>query len=308
VSIMSTKLKNFKYLFKIPSLVLWLLIAILTFLLPDVIIIYRYIEANFGGSFAGKIPFFLVIVSGTGYIACLLLMKKSLKNLFYLLPCVVIVWFIFTFQENPNKHIHIPEYVLLAWLVYAALSRDYRGSGILILVFVCTSMLGLVDELEQGIHPGRFYGLSDMLVNTSSALIGVFTILGLRRHSASDWNWIVQLRTCKEYLGFIFLGLTCVGVSMVYLFQVQANEGISANVFPEWLLVWNIFLLINAPLIMYMYRSVWQNNQGEKSILQDPISRQNLLSVRLWLYSMIIILFYMHLLIAYTIITGTIFK
>jgi len=305
---MMTILKNCRSLLKIPSLVLWLLIAILTFLLPNVIIIYRYIEANFGGAFAGKIPFFLVIVSGTGYIACLLLMKKSLKNLLYLVPCVAIIWFIFTFQENPNKHIHIPEYVLLAWLVYAALYRDYRGSGIFILVFVCTSMLGLVDELEQGIHPGRFYGLSDMLVNTSSALIGVFTILGLRKHSASDWNWIVQLRTCKGYLGFIFQGLACVGVSMMYLFHVQANEGISVNVFPGWLLVWNVFLLINAPLIMYMYRNVWQNNQGVNSILHDPIRRNNLLPVRLWLYPMIIILFYMHLLIVYAIITGTIFK
>ncbi len=169
---------------------LWGLIAVYTFLIPDAIILYRFIATKFGIVFVGKIPLFLVLILGIAYVIYMRISNASLKNLAYMLPCAIIVIIIFMVESNPNKRIHIPEYVVLAWLVYAALSREYQGKGIFILIFVCTSMLGVVDELEQGIHPGRFYGLSDMMVNSASALIGVFTILGLTVRKTTGWEWI----------------------------------------------------------------------------------------------------------------------
>ena len=65
-------------------------------------------------------------------------------------------------EANPNKHIHIPEYILMTWLVFEALRRDYKGGGIFLLVFILSSLPGILDEVLQGLHPGRSYGWQDM--------------------------------------------------------------------------------------------------------------------------------------------------
>ena len=148
------------------KVILWVLVACYTFILPDAIIVYRDIVGFFGQDAAGKVPVLIVVIVGIAYVITVLLSQKSLKNLLYLIPCGVITFLIMILVSNPNKHIHIPEYILMTWLLFAVLSKDYKGKGIFILIFIYASMLGVVDELEQGINPARFYGLSDMLVIT----------------------------------------------------------------------------------------------------------------------------------------------
>ena len=183
------------------KVILWGLVAFYTFILPDFRLVYNAIVGSFGQDVAGKVPIIIVLAVGIAYVIAVLLTHKSLKNLLFLLPCGVIAFLIMTLVSNPNKHIHIPEYVLMTWLLYAVLSRDYTGKGIFILIFFYASILGVVDELEQGIHPARFYGLSDMLVNSASAMIGVFTIMGLKKVKASGWAWMSRLKELKAYYG-----------------------------------------------------------------------------------------------------------
>ncbi len=185
----------------------WGLIVIYTFILPSAILIYRKLESSIGQEATGKIPFYGVILIGTAYTLYGFLKNSSFTHLLYLIPCAIIAYIIIKYEPNPNKHIHIPEYVLMAWLLYAALSKDYYGKGIFILIFICGSMLGVVDELEQGLHPKRFYGWSDMAVNSSSTLIGIFTILGLTRRAATNWEWKKYLRGLRSLLGLILFGM-----------------------------------------------------------------------------------------------------
>jgi hypothetical protein len=230
----------------------------------------------------------------------------SLKNLAYLIPSAIIVLIIFSSVSNPNKHIHIPEYVLLSWLLYAVISRDYQGKGILILVFICTSMLGVVDELEQGIHPGRFYGLSDMLVNSASAMIGVFTIMGLRKVKANNWNWINHLKDFKGFLWLILFGLIGVILMCTYLFSVQAQDGIFRGIYPEWLLAWNVLYLVVTPCFVFFFRRTsqigHQNLEDNSNVIPKNIT------VQLWIFPVLTILFYMQLLLVYVSISGVNFK
>ena len=152
-------------------------------------------------------------------------------------------------EPNPNKHIHIPQYVVMTWLLLAALSRDYKGKGLLLLIFICASLLGVVDELEQGIHPARFYGWSDMLVNSSSAVIGVLTILGLKPPKEGDWSWKGYLKEHKALIGLGVFGLIGAGLMCYFLFRVQAAE-VFRGVYPIWLLVWNWAYLILAVILV----------------------------------------------------------
>ncbi len=277
---------------------LWVLIALYVFLIPNAIVVYRYIESRYGLVFAGKIPFVIIILFGLGYIAYLRQAHINWKNSLYLLPCAVIVAVILNLEENPNKHIHIPEYVLLAWLLYAALSRDYRGKGLFILIFLCASLLGVVDELEQGIHPGRTYGWSDMLVNTSSALIGVFTILGLTRRGSepSGWGWTGDLKAYSGLLFVILSGLTGAVLMCVNLFAVQAAGGVFRGIYPPWLLAWNVLFVISTPLFIHTHK---------KTIaVEHPQSA----TAKMWVYPALAIVYYMHFLLVFVAITGLAFK
>ena len=55
-------------------------------------------------------------------------------------------------------------------------------------------MLGIVDEILQGIHPQRTYGWKDMIIDTVSGFIGVLMLVGFKKTSRGDWTWIRQLQ------------------------------------------------------------------------------------------------------------------
>ena len=288
------------------KILLWALVAVYTFILPDAIIVYRAIEAAYGKVAAGKIPLIIVVIVGIAYGAAVVFSHKSLKNLLFLIPSGVIAFLIIKLVDNPNKHIHIPEYVLMAWLLYTVLSKDHKGKGIFILIFIYGTMLGVVDEMEQGINPARFYGLPDMMVNSSSVLIGVFTLMGLKKVIATDWSWAAQLKEFKALVGLDLFGFTGVAITCAYLFQVQAS-GKFWGVYPEWLVLWNIlYLLLAAATALYqgVFRKKGQTTESERgSAVVD-----NVKTARLWTLPLLVILFYMHSLAIYVAASGVKFN
>jgi len=284
------------------KVVLWVLVAFYAFMLPDAIIVYRAIVGAFGQAAAGKVPLIIVVIVGIAYALAVVLSQENLKNLLFLVPSAIISFLIMRLVDNPNKHIHIPEYVLMAWLLFAVLSKDYKGKGLFILIFVYATLLGVVDELEQGINPARFYGLPDMMVNSSSALIGVFTIMGLKNFIATDWAWVSHLKEYKALIGLGAFGFTGMVIMCAYLFQVQAS-GKFWGVYPQWLLIWNILYLILA-LVIAIYQSVrHKNRQVAKDKKDSPIAL-DARTARLWIVPLLVILFYMHSLVIYVALSG----
>jgi hypothetical protein len=286
---------------------LWVLVAVYTFMLPDAIIIYRNIVGFFGQDAAGKVPLIMVIAAAIAFGIANLLSHKSWKNLLYLIPCALIAYLIMTQVSNPNKHIHIPEYVIMTWLLYAALSKDYKGKGIFILIFIIASMLGVVDEIEQGIHPARFYGLSDMAVNCASALIGVFTLMGLKKVSAGNWEWTRGLKEFKTQLWLSLLGITSGVITCAYLFQVQAS-GDFWSAYPKWLYGWNVLFLIIAPLMIFLRLKPLKKNTSIKNIEQAEPFPMEAATTGLWVYPILTILFYINALVIYIPIAGATFN
>jgi hypothetical protein len=280
-----------------PRVALWALVAVYTYLLPDARIVYNAIAAAFGQTAAGRVPFVIVIVVAVAYAAAVLVSQKSWRNLLFLVPCGVIAFAIMRLVDNPNKHIHIPEYILMTWLLYAVLSRDYKGRGLFILIFVYASLLGVVDELEQGINPIRFYGASDMLVNSASALIGVFTIMGLMKPAAADWAWTSRLLDFKIFLGLGLFGSIGAALQCTWLFQVQA-AGKFWGVYPGWLLVWNYIYVLLVPAVAFYRGALPQNLAGTGEAI-DPALPPEAVTARLWIIPLVVILLYMHVLAVY---------
>ena len=89
----------------------WLLIAVYTYILPNFRVIYEAILNTYGIEVVGKVPLAIVAAFGAAYVLSVLRTRKDLKNLLYLLPAALISFTIMRLEPNPNKHIHIPQYV-----------------------------------------------------------------------------------------------------------------------------------------------------------------------------------------------------
>jgi len=282
----------------------WGVIVVYTFLLPDAILIYRKIVDLFGRTTAGKVPLMAAVVLGGLYALIVFRQKKDWKNLLYLIPCGLITLAIFTLEPNPNKHIHIPEYVLMAWLLYWVLSKDLKGGQNLVLVFLYASLLGVTDELQQGVHPGRFYGASDMLVNASSALIGVFTILGLTRQGKSDWRWLRAIKRMKGLTWLAGIGMILVFLMCFHLFRVQADDEFW-GIYPTWLWVGNVIFLLLTFIGLIRYYAFLHQEEKRKAGKQVAA---NAAEARLWVVPLLVILSYMQVLVVYLSIFRVEFK
>ena len=266
---------------------LWAFVACYTLTLPHVILIYNAIVKHLSYNIARKTPVVILIVMGIAYVLTALVLKKGPQALKMLFPCILIVYTIIYLEPNPNKHIHIPEYIVMAWILFEVLSLDYKGKGIFGLVFVCAALLGIVDEILQGILPDRHYGWQDMVVNSSSAIIGIFTLAGLRTVPTGNWAWIKCFKQLKATLVVLLCGTVGVVLTCVYLFDVQANLTFR-GVYPSWLFVWNgLFMLIG--LVVFFHRVLFYRPlQPEEGQVPNPIDHAA--TARLWTICPLVIL------------------
>ena len=86
-----------------------------------------------------------------------------------------------TDPQYPAKRIHIAEYVVVAWLVYRGLGRRLGGPRRALAALLIAALLGVHDELIQGLHPDRSFGLRDMVANGFGAAAGVLVALAVTR-------------------------------------------------------------------------------------------------------------------------------
>jgi VanZ family protein len=276
----------------------WALVAVYTIVLPHAIMVYKAIEKGFSAEFAGKVPLAIIILSGLAYLVFGFSAKKGTRCLGFTIPCAMIVYIIVSLEPNPNKHIHIPEYVLMSWLLFEAISIDYRGKGILLLVVICSSMLGIVDELEQGIYQNRFYGWTDMVINSASSVIGVLALMGVRDCAVGDWGWRGHLRHIRVSLGILLFGAIGAVFMCVYLFHVKEVKGFW-GVYPIWLLVWNcLYLTLGSATLLSRWHHLSKRARGQ----QDQEAME--VTAHLWVVCPLAILLLMHALVVLTRLTG----
>jgi hypothetical protein len=287
--------------------ILWSLVGAYTIALPHAIFVYYSIVRHFSSDVAGKIPILIIISFGVAYAFLCFLIKRDIRFLGFIVPCAIIVYIVIFFESNPNKYIHIPEYMLMSWLIFDALSIDYKGKGILILVFICSSMLGIVDELEQGIYPNRFYGWRDMWINSASTIIGILTLKGLTEEPPGDWHWIGCLKKLKTSLGVLLFGLIGAVVMCMYLYNVKAI-GTFWGIYPFWLLGWSgMFLALCPATILFHWRRFCEQNYNLKDG-KDSSQHSKEFTAYLWVFSPLVILFIMHALVVLIALFGWDFK
>ena len=283
---------------------LWTLVAVYTFVLPYLIVVYNAIVKHFSTAIAGKVPITIIIVLGVVFSIVVLSLKKNIKTLILLIPCAIIAWVLISLEPNPNKYIHIPEYVVMSWVLFEALSLDYKGRGVFLLVFICGASLGVVDELIQGMLPGRFYGWRGMIMNSAATVIGVLTLIGLRTTPAGGWTWIGCLKQYKKALGITLIGTAGAALMCISLFDVKAN-GTFEGSYPGWLLVWSGLFLITGLVVILFPGYFYMPDRTANYNGSSP--SEHVVTARLWILCPLVILIIMHGLVVFTAVKGLTF-
>jgi hypothetical protein len=79
----------------------------------------------------------------------------------------------------PAKRIHVPQYLLLALVLRRALSDHVGGAVLTAATILVTLIFGIHDEMLQGLHPSRSYGLRDMAINGTAGAAGALLAAGI---------------------------------------------------------------------------------------------------------------------------------
>lgn len=272
----------------------WASVLLYLIVLPHAIVVYSAIERCFPAGTAAKIPSVIIVLSGVIYIWYNRQYLVSLRAAFLVSLSLLIVFAIIYLEPNPNKHIHIPQYILMTWLLYRAISLDYRGGGQPALAFVCSSILGVVDEIQQGLYPSRFYGWSDMIVNSASSLVAAM-LIALKK----DDRWKMDRRSIMEMIrrnrtavALLFAGIIPGVAACVRLFDVSEHRSFSGAFPPALFILCVVFLILFTAVIIHRV----------KKIIKHPIEREESVNrtempVDIW-----ILLLLIHIAIVYALV------
>jgi hypothetical protein len=193
----------------------------------------------------------------------------------------------------------------MSWILFEALSLDYKGKGIFYLVFICAASLGVVDEIMQGILPGRFYGWRDMIMNSAAAVIGIFTLVGLRTTPKGGWTWIGCLKQYKKALGITLFGAAGAALLCVSLFNVKTHGTFDGS-YPGWLLGWSVLFLITGLVVILFPVHFYMPDRTTNDTGSNPSDQ--VVTARLWILCPLVILIIMHGLAVLTVTKGLAFS
>lgn len=208
----------------------WLVIALYVLSLPYAIVVFNHLIALLSLDVARWLSWLVVLASGLIYVVACNRLNRGFHFLRFILPALVVVLAVVVVQPNPIKHIHLPEYALLALLLHLAFGTREIS---LFLIIVCTTLLGISDEIMQGINPARYFGVTDMLVNAAGAKLGCLAIAVFSHRGFS-------LRADFHKFGFVLFSVQLLALifCLRILLDVQ-SVGDFAGVYPAGLLFIN---------------------------------------------------------------------
>jgi VanZ family protein len=130
-----------------------------------------------------------------------------------------------TDPDFPSKRIHVSQYIVLALIIRRGLCSRLGGWPLTLLGWAITMVLGCHDELVQGFHPQRTFGLVDVLTNGWGAAAGSLLAHGFGWMETGRANGVPAPRT-------VTLATLCVLVSVGL--ELVALNAFKEAVLPYW--------------------------------------------------------------------------
>ncbi len=222
---------------------LWACIIAYMAALPHLIIVFNFILGSIPLPVIKALPAISLVLGGLAYLGLSRMRGKGYGLGTFILPALILIAGVFVLEQNPIKHIHIPLYALLVGLIYLALRREGARFPVLLAAFIYASILGVFDEVHHGLHPERYFGWKDMVINAAGAGIGGLFIARLdniRPHRLFILNVVDKV----FWASFIIILLSAIitTLSVINLFDVAqisgGQNGLSAG-YPLGLLIAN---------------------------------------------------------------------
>lgn len=155
--------------------------AALVVLYVNLFALWRALATWLGDS-AGDVPFAvtLLLLAGLGVVAVHGVRRRQDTRWLLVAGALVCaaIGLLATDPDYPSKRIHVPQYIVLALVVRRGLCLRLSGWPLTLLGWAITMVLGGHDELIQGFHPQRTFGLADALTNGWGAAAGVLLAQG----------------------------------------------------------------------------------------------------------------------------------
>ena len=217
--------------------------------------IWRWLVESFG-KFAASVPLVTTLIMLAAFLLVAVRSAKGTAHIKWpIVLCAIgfaMVGLIVSNPQFPSKAIHVPQYMVIALLVRRGLCAHLSGWPLTLMVLLTTIIFGCHDELVQGFHPQRYFGLADINADFFGAAAGALLAHGFGWMESNQSNgtsppWFVVLITLCVLLAF--------GVELVLLYEFGG----------ESVPVWIAAPLLTATLvwictdIAFSYGSGWRH-------------------------------------------------
>jgi len=108
---------------------------------------------------------------------------KKPSTYFLLLFTLMIYGYAIATIKYPEEKLHFVEYGILGFLIFRAFRLDYNALKSYLFAFILTSLFGWGDEGIQYLLPNRYYQIDDVILNSVSGALGLFTTFIYQREA-----------------------------------------------------------------------------------------------------------------------------
>jgi hypothetical protein len=184
--------------------------------------LWQWLVAVLGDGAAGFAP---LVLSAFLAACCALFLWWKIREIDWIWGLAALVVFTIglasTDSDFPAKRVHLPEYFVLALVVYWSIRHYVSRGGAIGTAVALATMLGGLDEIIQGAMPSRTFGHSDLIANGLGALSAGFF---LRAVTGKGGIWS-ELRAIIWPIVIVSTGYG------LLLLGVNAHKGLG---FPVW--------------------------------------------------------------------------
>jgi len=123
------------------------------------------------------IPLFVLL-----FFAYFVFINRNKGPAFYVWSSVLLLSYgplVFFYCEYPAERFHLVEYGVLVICTYWCLKVRMKSFRIYLVVIIYTCLVGLLDEIVQGILPNRVYEFKDITINWTSSLLATGLLIGV---------------------------------------------------------------------------------------------------------------------------------
>ena len=177
----------------IRNTILWILIVAYVVALPYGIIPFNYLRESLSLAVVKVIPIIIMLSLALFYLTSRRLNQLPYQIGSVIVPGILLIALVFLIESNPIKYLHIPEYMLLTWLLYLVTVDDDHQLIRVITAACCASLIGLIDEVHHGLHAERYFGAKDMFINAAGSTIGALSINAKNSKGSFDRDVISKL-------------------------------------------------------------------------------------------------------------------